>query len=93
MSHSVATKWSREAEEDLIEFIRSRFIPDDQEGWAFEAETPLFEDGLINSINLLALIGFVECRKGRRLDDAEILMPNFRSVRAIASAFFGEDRR
>lgn len=77
----------QDTERELIAFIRTRLMPGSDEGVVLDADTPLFEDGLINSINILALIGFVEFRVGRRLGDSEILMPNFRSVRAIVSTF------
>lgn len=69
----------------LLEFVRTRIVTDaDVE---IDASTPLFEEGLINSINILALIGYVEERLGRRLDDDEITMPHFRTVQTITDAF------
>jgi len=52
-----------------------------------DADTLLFETKLIDSINILYLIGYVEKALGRRLTDAEIVMSNFRSVRVIANTF------
>lgn len=50
-------------------------------------DTPLFEDGLIDSLKILQLIAFVEAQTGRRLADREIVMEKFRSVQAIAEHF------
>lgn len=88
MRDSAKADRPQDTERELIAFIRTKLMPGYEEGVVLGPDTPLFEDGLINSINILALIGFVEFGVGRRLDDSEILMPNFRSVRAIVSTFF-----
>lgn len=75
-------------ERELIAFLSTRLDPDDLRSVDLDSETLLFEEGLINSIQILALIGFVELRLDRRLDDEEIVMPRFRSVRSIVNAFF-----
>lgn len=78
----------RALEEDLLVFIRTRFESVRTSGIDVDADTPLFETGLIDSLHILALIGFVEHRLGRRFADEEIVMPHFRSVRAIIDSFF-----
>ena len=55
---------------------------------SLDAGTPLFASKLIDSINILYLIGYVEKRLGRRLNDRELVMSNFRTVDAITNAFF-----
>ena len=87
MPHTEISDRLQNVEQDLLEFIRRKLIGEDGDAVVLDAGTLLFEDGLINSINILALIGFVERRVGRRLDDSEILMQNFRSVRTIVGAF------
>ncbi len=72
----------------LLEFVRTRLVR--EAGAAVEPDSALFEEGWINSINILDLIGFVERRLGRRLADDEIVMAHFRSVQAIAGAFFND---
>ena len=52
------------------------------------ADTPLFDDGLIDSLNILKLIAFVETRLGREIPDREIVMSRFRTLNAIAESFF-----
>jgi acyl carrier protein len=71
--------------ERLLDFVRRRMLK--QKGAPVDADTPLFESKLIDSINILYLIGYVEKALGRRLTDDEIVMSNFRSVRVIANTF------
>lgn len=77
-----------EVERDLLDFIRTRIEAARTSGIDVDSDTQLFEAGLIDSIHILVLIGFVEHRLGQRLDDDEIVMPHFRSVRSIIDAFF-----
>jgi acyl carrier protein len=72
--------------EQLLEFVRRRLLQ--RKGVRVDADTPLFERRLIDSINILYLIGYVEKALGRRLTDDEIVMSNFRTVRVISDAFF-----
>jgi acyl carrier protein len=71
--------------ERLLDFVRRRLLK--QKGVLVDPDTPLFERKLIDSINILYLIGYVEKALGRRLTDDEIVMSNFRSVRVIARTF------
>ena len=71
--------------ERLLDFVRRRLLK--QKAVPVDPDTPLFERKLIDSINILYLIGYVEKALGRRLTDDEIVMSNFRSVRVIASTF------
>jgi acyl carrier protein len=72
-------------DERLLDFVRRRLLK--QQGVRVDADTLLFERKLIDSINILYLIGYVEKALGRRLTDDEIVMSNFRSVRVIANTF------
>ena len=49
-----------------------------------DADTPLFANGLINSIRILKLIAWTEHALAKRIPDARIRMDNFRTVRRIA---------
>jgi acyl carrier protein len=71
--------------ERLLDFVRRRLLK--QKGGRVDADTPLFESKLIDSINILYLIGYVEKALGRRLTDDEIVMANFRTVRVIGNTF------
>jgi acyl carrier protein len=59
------------------------------EGIEIDADTPLFADGRIDSLNILRLIAFVEARRGRSIPDREIVMDRFRTPRAIVESFLG----
>ena len=71
--------------ERLLDFVRRRLLK--QKGVRVDADTPLFESRLIDSMNILYLIGYVEKALGRRLTDDEMVMSNFRTVRVIANTF------
>ncbi len=73
-------------EKDLIGFIAGSLIK--KRGEAKVApDTLLFKERLLDSMNILDLIGYVEKKIGRRLKDEEIVMTNFQSARAIINAF------
>ena len=56
-----------------------------------DADTPLFEGGLIDSIRILELIAWTEDAIGAVIPDARIRMDNFRTVRRIAEVFVAEN--
>jgi acyl carrier protein len=49
---------------------------------SIDNETPLC-DGIIDSIALMELVGFLEERFGIQIDDRDLVADNFRSVSAI----------
>ena len=55
---------------------------------SIEADTLLFETGLVDSLSILHLIGFLEHQTGRPIPERMILPPNFRSPEAIVRAFW-----
>lgn len=71
--------------ERLLDFVRRRLVK--QKGVLIDPQTPLFESKLIDSMNILYLIGYVEKVLGRRLRDDEIVMSNFRTVQVISNTF------
>ncbi len=70
---------------DVAGSIRS-FIQDElmygDASVSIEDETPLC-DGIIDSIALMGLVGFLEERFGIQIDDQDLVAENFRSVSAI----------
>ena len=50
--------------------------------------TLLFQDKILDSINVLDLIGYIELHLGRELTDNELHMENFKNVATIAKTFF-----
>ncbi len=79
-----------EEERQLIAFISGSLLDDGSRRIA--ADTLLFKERLLNSMNILDLVGYVERRLGRRLEDREFVMANFGSVRAIVGAFLRDGR-
>ncbi len=47
-------------------------------------DTPIIEQGLVDSLGLFKLIAFVEERLGVKIEPEEIVLENFATIRAIA---------
>ena len=71
-----------------VEWINVALVP---AGVTVDADTPLFTNGLINSIRVLQLIAWTEHALDMRIPDARIRMDHFRTVRHIADAFAGAE--
>ena len=69
-----------------VAWINRTLVPN---GVAVDADTPLFANGLIDSIRVLRLIAWTEQELNLRIPDARIRMDYFRTVRSIASTFAG----
>ena len=72
----------------LLAWLNARFARD---GVTIGLATPLFKDGLINSIRILEIIAWVERAIGRAIPDRDIRMDNFATVERIAAGFARED--
>jgi acyl carrier protein len=77
----------------LLNYINGELLTDPTRQAA--PDTPLFEDGWIDSLKILKLIAFVELMIGRNIPDEEIVMKNFRTVTMIVEHFGlnNEDKR
>jgi acyl carrier protein len=75
-----------ELEKRLVDFVNG-ILPEADPELRVEADTLLFEEGVIDSLRILDLIACVEDLTGRRVPDAQVRLTNFRSVRVIAAAF------
>ena len=71
----------------LLEFVNRDLLRDSPH--QVDAQTALFDDGLIDSLKILQLIAFVEWKTGGTIPDEEIVMSNFHSVQTIAEHFLG----
>jgi acyl carrier protein len=71
---------------DTLDWLHRRLLP---AGAVADADTPLFENGLIDSIRILKLIAWTEQATGRRIPDEQIRMDHFRTVNRIAATFLG----
>ena len=67
-----------------VDWINRTLVP---EGVTVDADTPLFANGLINSIRILKIIAWTEHLTARRIPDAGIRMDNFRTVSRLADVF------
>ena len=69
----------------LVDFVNRDLL--DGKGLVVAADTALFEDGTLDSLNILRLIAFLERRRGRSIPDREIVMNRFKDLRTIAESF------
>lgn len=79
-----------ELERQLLDFTRSTLAPAGLAG-GITADTPLFEQRVLDSLRILELIAFLESRLGRKIPDAQVVLANFRTVRTMARVFTGAD--
>jgi acyl carrier protein len=63
--------------EDLLAGLEKKAAPD----------TPLFDEGWLDSLKILRLIAFLEVKLGAKIPDDMIVMDRFRTVEAIARNF------
>jgi acyl carrier protein len=74
----------------LLHFINQELPKLDRRSraWApVEADTPLFEGGVLDSLSILHLIAAIEDLRGRAVPDEMVVMKHFQSVAAITAAF------
>ena len=71
-------------ERQLTHFINTTLLGGSD---AVRPETPLFEEGYINSLRILDLIALVEKTLGKRIPDRSVRLANFRTVATIVRAF------
>jgi acyl carrier protein len=74
-----------DAREKLLSYINGELLTDPTRCAA--PDTPLFEDGWIDSLKILKLIAYIELMIGRNIPDDEIVMKNFRTVTVIVEHF------
>jgi acyl carrier protein len=55
-----------------------------------DADTPLFESGLVDSLAILELIAFVEQATGRAIPARQVQMKHFGTINRICAAFWHE---
>ena len=74
---------------ELLEFIRADLLADamKEKEVVIDADTYLFDDGLVDSLGILRLIAFLELCIGRTIRDEEVVMEHFRSVHAMTRRF------
>lgn len=70
--------------EEMVAWLNHRF---GATGAVIEPDTPLFEEGRVDSIAILKIIAWTEQAIGITIPDERIRMDNFRSVNRIAEVF------
>lgn len=72
----------------MIEDNVTRFISEDLSGGALgetiTADYPLLERGVLDSLGLFQLVGFIESEYGVEIQDEELVPDNFGTVGTIA---------
>jgi acyl carrier protein len=66
----------------LVEFIEKNLVSSENPTPITDS-TPLIDQGIINSMGLMQIIGFVEDRTGVRVPDDEVTPDNFQTVVSI----------
>jgi acyl carrier protein len=72
----------KEVSEELIAFIRSKFLDGDPDR-QLDQSTPLLEWGVLNSLNTVQLLTFIRDQFGVRVPATAINARGFRDVRNI----------
>jgi acyl carrier protein len=75
----------------LVDFINRELLFGSKQ--TIDLDSPLFEDGIIDSLKILHLLAFIESAIGRPIPDQEIVMKHFRTVHVIAERFARADGR
>jgi acyl carrier protein len=68
----------------LVNFIREALVSPDT-GVEVDADTPLIDRGLLDSLSLLQLMLFIEEQSGVHVPDDEVTLENFRTVSSIGA--------
>lgn len=72
--------------EDLIRFLRDFLNIEDE----IDSETELFSAGLLDSVAMMNIIGFVEEKAGIEVRPADVTLENFDSVARIVDYANGQ---
>ncbi len=69
----------------IVDFIKNGILKD--KGISINKKTPLFKKGILDSMNILDIIGFIENKIGRKIKDDELIMKNFKDVNSLIEVF------
>ncbi len=73
---------------DSVEELLRRYIADNilfsSNGYPHQDDTSFLENGIVDSMNVLELVMFVEQKFGVKVEDSEIVPDNFDSVARLA---------
>ena len=71
--------------ETLLQFVNEDLLRSSSKKVVLD--TPLFEEGGLDSLKILKLIAFLEIKSGKKIPDELIVMDRFRNVAVIAKNF------
>ena len=69
----------------LLAFVRTDLLKG--RDVAIDPDTYLFAEGIVDSLGILRLIAFLEIATGQAIDDRDVVMENFRTIRTIDRRF------
>lgn len=70
-------------EADIREAIRRFVLEEFKPGVPIDYASPLVEQGIIDSLAIFMLIGFINSRFGVRIDPDDVSLDNFESIDAM----------
>jgi clorobiocin biosynthesis protein CloN5 len=68
----------------LVMFVRGELVSPDS-AIEIDADTPLIDRGILDSLGLLQLMLFIEQQSGVRVPDDEVTLENFRTIDSIGA--------
>ncbi len=78
------------AKEEIRQYILSQFLPGERSA-NLQDDTPLLTSGIVDSVGMLRMIGFIEQRFGFEVDAHDATVENFERIQDIAA--FIESKR
>ncbi|OFW08467.1 MAG: acyl carrier protein [Acidobacteria bacterium RIFCSPLOWO2_12_FULL_59_11] len=76
--------------EEIRQYILSQFLPGER-STNLQDDTPLLTSGIVDSLGMLRMIGFIEQRFGIEVDAHDATVDNFERIQEIAA--FIESKR
>ena len=78
-------KYLSQIKETIKDFIlETSYVSNDQ----INSETPIFEQGIMDSMGFISIIGFIEEKFSVTPADNELVEENFESINAISNYIF-----
>jgi acyl carrier protein len=78
--------------QQIRDFIRREFLFG-REDVALSDEQPLIQDGVVDSVGVLQLVGFLERQFDVSIQPDDLVLKNFASISAMADLVSGKARR
>ena len=76
--------------EEICQYVLSQFLPGEKRA-NLQDDTPLLTSGIVDSVGMLRMIGFVEQRFGIEVDAHDATVDNFERIQDIVA--FIESKR